>query len=293
MNGIHVDGAGIEPPWAVIAVLLPPGIGGNLIHIRPVAGPCPDSSGTFDEVPKLGRITSHVLMETSDCGIQLGNDAFCLTDLLLEEFLLVREVLLELAVEIVPGESTQRDAVQTTVQAGRVRSEDVRQRIGTDALEVEHIIAGRQFMDANLLLEPCAVQEVLRPILLPGEIRIVEIHGAIEQDIAGRALQGDFPDPARLVEALEDGDRVFALLIHVTGNLEPAADGGVVDEESSFEVADAIAALCDRDAGRGLDLGRQFGRLQEDLAVHTLLHRREAVKRLCNRLLVPERDGRA
>ena len=78
------------------------------------------------------------------------------------------------------------------------------ERMGADTFEAEHVIAGHEVVDPELVLEPGSVEEVLGPVLLPGEIGVEEIHRRVEYGLAGRPLERHLPDCAGSVEALKN-----------------------------------------------------------------------------------------
>ena len=192
--------------------------------------------------------------------------------------------------QVVPGETAQRNAIQPAVPARLVQALRIvraGQRIRAHAREPPHIVARGQGLDSQLFLEPRAVQKVLGPVLLPGQVGIVEIQPAIQDDFAAGPDQRDAPNAAAPVQALKHGQRVLARLLDSARDLEPPAHARVVDVQRPLEIADAVAVPRGGDARRGPDAGHQVRRLEEDLRVDTLGDRRERLRSLGNRLLVP------
>ncbi len=168
-----------------------------------------------------------------------------------------------------------------------------RERVGADRLEAEDVVARRKLVQADFLFEPRAVEEVLRAIFFPCQVRVVEVHGRIQDDLAGRSLEGYLPDTTRFVEALEDRDRIDAFFVDAAGHLEPSVHLPVVNVESLLEVADAVFVLIGSCARRGLDLGHHVGRFEDDFLVDALVDRGKRLGPLSDSFLIPEGHRRA
>jgi len=74
--------------------------------------------------------------------LERGDHPPGLVDSLTEELLLFCQVTLHLAVEVVPREPAQRDPIQSAVPAGLVGIQRPCERVRSDALETNYIVAG-------------------------------------------------------------------------------------------------------------------------------------------------------
>ena len=166
-----------------------------------------------DKFSEAARVLVRIQSKPFDGSVKAGNRLPCPGYHLREKSLFFGKVTLHLTVEVVPGESAYRDTIQSAVQTGLVRICCPGEWIRPDTFKAKYIITRYQLVYPDLLLKPRAVEEVLRPVFFPGQIGIVEIHSSIEQDLSGRSLECHLPNTSRSVKALENGDRILALLV--------------------------------------------------------------------------------
>ncbi len=103
VNGVDVESIGIESAWAFITIVLPPRVTGSRIEIQRHLA----RREVGRKLIQIAWISSHAAMKPLDGSVERGDHPLGLLDTFGEERFLVGEVLMQLAVEIIPWKSPQ------------------------------------------------------------------------------------------------------------------------------------------------------------------------------------------